>query len=161
VSGAAKAAAGAAAGGAPFSISSIRFHHGGTTIYTNSQGVLFVRGTNVAAPGVSVAGTGMGSSSPRPDLDATCVPPNCATFNVQTQSSTGVRPFTLRAPAGRTASSSYTVVAAPTPAATPGVVQGGQGRAVQQPPTGQTAPIGCPLPLQNGICPATAVVLPR
>ncbi len=101
----------------PLRISSARFRHdGGTTIMTRVNGVLFVRGTNVAAPGV-VARRDGNAYTVGPYADPTCVPPGCAALRIETMDETGPQTFRLLAPDGhQVARGTFTIVPHPAPA---------------------------------------------
>jgi hypothetical protein len=118
----------------PLTVSGVAFHGGGTDTYRNANGVLFVRGTNVAAPGVSLTSDGGGYtasiSPPRPDLDPSCVGPGCLTVSVHVQgnASLGTRTLTLHSGDGhRTATAQFHVVAEPASTTTAGGGSGGGG----------------------------------
>lgn len=127
----------------PLSVSGVAFHGGGTETYRGTNGVLFVRGVNVAAPGISVTGDGGGYtatiSGPRPDLDPSCAGPGCLTLAVSVQGSAalGTKTITLHSGDGhRTATAQFQVVAAP--ASTP-AAGGGRGGGASKPITGSSS----------------------
>lgn len=118
----------------PLSISGVRFRHdGGTTIPTRMNGVLFVRGTNVAAPGV-VARRDGNAYTVGPYPEPTCIPPGCAALRIETKDETGPQTFRLLAPDGhQVVRGAFTIVSRPAP------VSGGN---LPPPITGETGRSG-------------------
>ncbi len=104
----------------PLSVSGVAFHGGGIETYRNTNAILFVRGTNVAAPGVTISADGGGYTAainaPRPDLDPSCAVPGCLTLGIQVASGASLttKTLTLRSGDGhRTATAQFKVVAEP------------------------------------------------